>query len=150
MAAPIIKVYSTTSDKLSELPVVSGQLIFLSDLNKLYLDLDNRRLAYNVISTLELDADRASMDVPQEGYYFIEETATMWWYKDKWVQITNATPKTSCYIYANSVSDFPSLGNDRQFYVAKDSIYRWDELTKTYVCLSSGNTQVEWEQIGDK
>lgn len=145
MAAPIVKVYSTTAERLNSLPIEDGQLIFVSDLKMLYLDFNNQRLSYNVILSLETDKERIELPYPLDGYYFVEETAIMWRYnKHKWIQITEGDAPH--YIYKSSESDFPTLGKDGLMYATDKAIYRWDKKVQSYDCIAN---KTEWERIGN-
>lgn len=143
MAAPILTVYTTVSERINDLPIVDGQLIFLSDLKLIYLDLNGQRLSYNVIQSLDTDEQREQLPHPIEGYYFVENTGIMWRYKDKWTQITDGDAPH--YIYNNSESNFPTLGKDGLLYATDDAVYRWDKYTQSYQCISN---KTEWKRIG--
>lgn len=81
--AAIVKFYSTVSDKLSEIPQADGQIIFTKDTQTIYLDDAGVRLPYNVIKIFSKDAFRQALINPAEGFYFVEETAVLWRYKDE-------------------------------------------------------------------
>lgn len=44
-----VKFYSTVASKLADLPVVDGQMIFVTDTKKFYLDTGGLRLEYSDI-----------------------------------------------------------------------------------------------------
>lgn len=144
MAAPILKIYTTTSPKLQDLPVVDGQLIFTTDNTTIYLDLNGQRLAYNIINTLQNDNERLSIVSPLEGYYFVISTRTMWFYRDYWVQIT--TSDAPSFGYQTDVDDFPPIGDSNTLYLTSDATYKWDDATQSYLCVSN---KTEWKGIED-
>lgn len=77
----ILKCYATTHDKLQSLPIEDGQLIFVSDQRTIYLDNHGLRLSYDVIRTVKTNFDREHLVAPIEGFYYVEETSSMWRYK---------------------------------------------------------------------
>ena len=86
MAKIIFK--STTASKLSELPIVDGQLIFVKDTHSILLDNDSKRIKYEQIIILQEDTERTSILAPITNiFYFVEETNCLWKYKDGWVLI---------------------------------------------------------------
>ena len=79
---------STTASKLSELPIVDGQLIFVKDTHSILLDNDSKRIKYEQIIILQEDTERTSILAPITNlFYFVEETNCLWKYKDGWVLI---------------------------------------------------------------
>lgn len=139
--AAIMKMYITTSDRLPQLSVEDGQLIFVRDTKRIYLDYGSLRVEYSVIQTLDTDEDRINLESPVEGFYYIEETAAMWRYKDKWIQVTS---KQNEPIYIGGVDSFPTIGKEKTLYVSEDVIYTWDENTQQYIIVSN---KTEWKTI---
>lgn len=62
-----VRFIATTSGKLSELSVVSGQLIYLSDLNATYYDMGSTR---RLVSSMRLVSALPSTSVAQEGVIY--------------------------------------------------------------------------------
>lgn len=62
-----VKFISTTSDKLSELAILNGQLIYLSDRDATYYDLGNTR---NLISSVKLVSSLPSTATVQESVLY--------------------------------------------------------------------------------
>lgn len=141
MAAPIVKLYSTTAARLKDLNVVDGQLIFVKDIRKIYLDLNGIRVDYSLIQVLESDEERLSILAPVEGFYYVEGTGVLWRYKNKWVQIS---PDNLSPIFFGSLEDFPENGNATTLYVDDDTIYRWDALTLSYLAVAN---KTEWKNL---
>lgn len=143
MTAPILQTIATTSNKINSLPQKDGQLIFVTDIKTIYFDLNSKRLAYNLIQTLGSDAERDALPHPLEGYYYVEDTNVLWRYKTKWCQITESNAPH--YIFQESIESFPTLGNSRYLYATNKEIYRWNDVSKSYDCVSN---KTEWEKIG--
>lgn len=140
----IVKFYSTTSNQLNEIPQADGQIIFTKDTQIIYLDDEGVRLPYNVIKIFKKDSFREALINPAEGFYFVEETAVLWRYKDKWKQLT--PDNLQQVIIGKTLNDFDSLGNPTSLYVTDNGIYKWDDLLKEYRIVSNATT---WTNIGD-
>ena len=133
-------VIATTSDRISQLVIKSGQLIFLQDVGKIAFDFKDKRVFYNQIIELDTEYDRVSLESPSKGYYFIIENAVLWSYQDDWVQIT--TPPDDIVFIG---TELPSLGKERTLYVDKDDkqISVWDEATNEYIVVADKTEEVE-------
>lgn len=62
-----VRYIATTSDKLSELAIVNGQLIYLSDVNATYYDMGNSR---RLISSMRVVSSLPSTSVAQQGVIY--------------------------------------------------------------------------------
>lgn len=142
--ASIVKFYSTVSSNLNQIPQSDGQIIFTKDTQVMYLDDEGVRLPYNVIKVFKQDSFREALINPAEGFYFVEETAVLWRYKDKWKQLT--PDNLQQVIIGKTLDDFDSLGNPSSLYVTDNGIYKWDELLKEYRIVSN---VTKWKDIGD-
>lgn len=141
--ASIVKFYSTVSNNLNQIPQSDGQIIFAKDTQVMYLDDEGIRLPYNVIKVFKQDSFREALINPAEGFYFVEETAVLWRYKDKWKQLT--PDNLQQVIIGKTLDDFDSLGNPSSLYVTDNGIYKWDELLKEYRVVSN---VTKWKNIG--
>ena len=141
--AAIVKAYSTTNSKLSQLPVSDGNLIFVKDTHTIYLDLNGNRLAYTDIVILPKETDRTSILAPIEGFYYVEETDIFWRYKEGWKQIT---PDNINPLFFGDYEDFPPTEKDNVLYISDEATYKWDSLTSTYICIAN---KTEWKSLGD-
>lgn len=133
-----MKFIATTSNKISTIEKVAGQLIFSRDNRVIYLDTDsNTRTAYYTIITLTTEAHRDSLVSPVAGFYFVEETAILWYYDNSegWEQLTN-TPDNRILFYS-SISEFPVQGKEGILYNTLDNIYKWSSLQNTYIKIGS-------------
>ena len=138
----IVKFYHTTQSKLAQLPVSDGNLIFVTDTKKMYLDINGNRLGYQDIQVLPTDTDRTSILAPIEGFYYIEETNILWRYKEGWKKVT---PDNLSPLFFGAYEDFPPTGNSNVLYISDDATYKWDSLTSTYICVSN---KTEWKELG--
>lgn len=138
------KVIATTSSRLKELVIENGQLIFIQDKSRIALDFNNKRTFYNQITELDTDYDRSSIESPSYGYYFVIETAVLWFYQDQWIQITNP-PEEVIFIG----TELPELGQDNKLYVNKNirEISIWDIETNSYIAVSNYTDEISNEDI---
>ena len=129
----VLSVIATTSDRVKDLTIQSGQLIFIQDLGRIALDFKNKRKFYNQIEELDTELARQELESPVNGnYYFIIETAVLWTYRnDAWVQIT--TPPSDVVFVG---VEFPQLGQKQTIYVnttdGNEHIAIFDEDTSDY------------------
>lgn len=141
MSTAIVKFYATVGSRVSQLPLSDGNLIFVTDTKKMYLDFNGVRVEYSDIVTLSKESDRLSILAPSEGFYFVEETDVIWRYKEGWKQLTpdNVNP-----LFFGDYDEFPEIGKDGTLYISDDATYRWDSLTSEYICISTKNI---WEEF---
>ena len=125
MATAIIKFYSTVASKLDNLEIIDGQLIFVSDIKKIYLDLNNKRVEYSQIILLVSEEQRKGILAPIEGFYFVEETKILWRYKNDWSQITYP-PKEQVKIIEKG-EGLPLNGEKNVIYILGTKIYKWND-----------------------
>lgn len=145
MAETILSLVATVGNRLSDLPIKDGQLIFVQDKRKIAMDLNSKRVFYNEIAELETEEERSALTAPAEGFYFVIETAVLWTYRNQaWVRIT--TPPEE--IVRIGV-DLPELGRRGLLYVdtARQEISVWDESTGTYVVVANTTHELTAEEV---
>ena len=137
----ILSLIATDSSKIRELPIKNGQLVFIKNLGRIALDYNNTRVFYNQIVELESEAERLLLDNPLDGYYFVLSSACLWFYKGKWIQITEK-PEEILFIGV----DLPQLGQEKKIYVTtkegEERISIWDESLGTYIVVSDKTQEV--------
>ena len=69
-----MKIVYTTSNRLPELPIENGQVIFVVDVHEIYLDMRNKRSGYSMINVFATEAEREAVQEPEVGFYLVEET----------------------------------------------------------------------------
>jgi hypothetical protein len=111
----VISLIATTSDKVKDLVIKNGQLIFCQDNGRIALDFKNKRKFYNQIEELDTELARRELESPVNGvYYFVVETAVLWIYhNNEWVQITSR-PEEIVFIG----TEFPELGVEQTIYTS--------------------------------
>ena len=119
-----LKVVSTTSERLGQLSVDYGQLIFVKDTRELYFDHAEGRILYSQIIILETENQRANMKAPVNGFYFVKDTGIIWRYDGTWIAITNPPSERIEFLPRES---FPIVGKTDMLYIDGIKIYRWLE-----------------------
>ena len=137
-------VIATTSERVKDLVIKNGQLVFIQDKGRIAFDFKDKRTFYNQITELDTEYERASLESPSSGYYFIIESATLWSYQDDWIQIT--TPPEDIVFIG---TELPSLGKEQTLYVDKDDkqISVWDEATNEYINVANYCGTVSKEDV---
>lgn len=131
---------ATTSDKMNSIDIESGQLIFSRDDRVIYLDTDVRT-SFQQIITVVNEQTRQELISPVSGFYFIEDTKTLWRYNNSiWEQLTEP-PKEN--LVFTERENFPVQGQEEVLYVDKDTIYTWDANNNVYTEVGALN----WEPI---
>ena len=142
----MMSVIATKSERIRELPIVNGQLIFVQDLGRIALDFNGKRTFYNQITELETEAERQGLESPSVGYYFVVGTATLWFYKKEWVQITSE-PKDVVFVGA----ELPELGQERTIYAntteGNENISVWVEEIGEYVVVADKTHSISADEV---
>jgi hypothetical protein len=140
----VMSLIATTSSRIRELVIKDGQLIFIQDLGRIAFDFKGRRVFYNQIVELDTEAERQALENPLSGYYFIIDSACLWFYKDEWIQITDK-PQDIVFIG----TELPQLGQQGKLYVDTDDreISVWNEETGEYITVSNYTNEVTNEDI---
>lgn len=141
-----LKVIATSSSKIRDLVIKSGQLIFIQDLKRIAFDFNGKRTFYNQIVELESEADRLALENPLRGYYFVISSACLWSYQDEWIQITER-PKEVIHIGV----ELPELGSAKEgtLYVnkAEKEISVFDSDSNEYIVVADATDEVSNEDI---
>lgn len=130
----VLSLVATTSDKIRNLTIKNGQLIFIQNLGRIAFDFNDKRVFYNQIVELEAEADRLALSEPLNGYYFVIGTGVFWSYQDRWIQITEK-PEQILFVG----TELPTLGQENKLYINnKDrEISIWDEASQQYIIVSN-------------
>lgn len=139
MANAVMSLVATSSSRIRELTIKDGQLIFIQDLGRIAFDYKGQRVFYNQIVELETEAERLDLNEPLDGYYFVIDSACLWFYKSGWTQITEK-PDNILFIDV----ELPQLGQQGKLYVDTDDkeISVWDDETDTYITVSNYTAEV--------
>ena len=82
---------STTQSKIETGKKVSGQIILTSDSQNMYWDFDNNiRIKITDVIDISNEAVRIAMADPQDKFYFVISTKTLWRFNNNtWTKINN-------------------------------------------------------------
>ena len=138
----LVKFIYTTSEKLSQLSIEDGQIIFIPELSTIAMDMYGQRFYYQSTKTFETDAQRIEMPFPQKGFYWVEETETLWRWNQRWTRISSS--RDNSVIEAEKKEDFPQEGQSNTLYYTDDGIYSWKNQADKYNLIANVNT---WESI---
>ena len=143
----VMSLIATTSSKIRDLVIKNGQLIFIQDLGRIAFYFKGKRIFYNQIVELDTETERLSLDSPLSGYYFVIDTAVLWFYQEKeWIQITEK-PEEVVFIGV----ELPELGQakDNVLYVnkAEREIVVFDNASNEYIIVSNYTNEVTDEDI---
>lgn len=134
-------VIATTASRIKDLVIKDGQVIFLQDVGRIAFDFKGKRVFYNQITELSTEQERLSLSTPINGYYFIIETACLWFYQNEWIQISES-PKEVIFIGV----ELPELGQAKTgtLYVNKveKEISVWDEQTNSYIIVADATGEI--------
>lgn len=144
----ILSLIATRSSRIKDLVIKNGQLIFIQDLGRIAFDFNDTRVFYNQIVELKTEAERLTLDSPLDGYYFVIDSACLWFYQNGWVQITEK-PKEVIHIDV----ELPELGQAKEgmLYVnkAEREIAVFDSASNEYIVVSDYTNEVTDEDIED-
>lgn len=140
----VMSLVATTSSRIRDLIIKDGQLIFIQDLGRIAFDFKGKRVFYNQIVELNTEGERLSLDSPLSGYYFVIDSACLWFYQDGWIQITEK-PDEVVFIGV----ELPELGQNNKLYVDTDDreISVWDEENDKYIIVSNYTEEVTNKDI---
>lgn len=109
----MMSIRATTSERISDLVIKNGQLIFIYDVGRIALDYNGKRTFYNQIIELDAEQDRLNLTDPTNGkYYFVIETMEFWRYYNGWNLLTKSNDDVVVI-----ADEFPALGQKKTLYV---------------------------------
>lgn len=146
-AKHILSICATTSDRIKDLIIKNGQLIFVHDEGRIALDYKGKRTFYNQIIEIDAEQERLELSDPINGkYYFVIETAIFWRYYNGWQQLTTA-PDEILFIG----TEMPELGQPKTLYVNKtdnqESISIWDEDIDAYKVVADKTYSIGVDEV---
>ena len=139
----LLSICVTSGNRLSDLIIKDGQMIFVKDKHRIAFDFGGKRTFFNQIQEIATEEERVNL-VPENGvYYFIIDTAVLWTYQDSWIQLTTP-PKQYLFIGV----ELPELGSKNVLYVNKNGgISIWDNESSKYVIVADKNEYVNESDI---
>lgn len=140
----VLSVYATVSERVKDLAIKNGQLIFIQDKNRIAFDFGGKRVFYNQIEELKTDEERLVLEAENGIYYFVIDTAILWTYQDKWIQITSP-PEKILFVGI----ELPELGSANKLYINRNkrNISVWNDDTNEYVVVGEANDTISTSDI---
>lgn len=147
MASTVMSLVATSSSRIRELVIKDGQLIFIQDLGRIAFDFKGQRVFYNQIVELETEANRLALENPLDGYYFVIDSACLWFYKNNgWLQITEK-PDNIVFIDV----ELPQLGQANRIYAntteGAENISVWSDELGAYVVVADKTQTMTTEEV---
>jgi hypothetical protein len=100
------------------------------------------RVCYDSIVIFDTELELYEYEHPFEGFYFVEETKTLWrYYEEEWTSLTE--PPTSNVVFVPK-SELPDEGEFAVLYVCDTEMYVWDIDKHDYVGI---NTESIWHEV---
>lgn len=139
----VLSICATTGSRLSDLVIKDGQLIFVRDKHRIAFDFNGKRVFYNQIEEIATDEEREGIE-PEEGlFYFVIDTAVLWTYRGKWIQLTTP-PQDVLFIGV----ELPELGSKNTLYVNKNGgISIWDDDSLGYITVANKSGAISEDEI---
>ena len=139
----VLSICATTGSRLSDLVIKNGQLIFVRDKHRIAFDYNDKRVFYNQIEEIATEEERTGIE-PEDGlFYFVIDTAVLWTYRGKWIQLTTP-PQDVLFIGV----ELPELGSNNTLYVNKNGgISIWDEDSLGYITVADKSAAISESEI---
>lgn len=137
------KVIYTTSDKLPEITLAPGQLIFTQDDRKLqFVNNDGNLTNYTAVVSLATEQERADMANPYPALFWVRETAKLWRYEttDGWVRATADVEGQIVF------GPLPAVGETDKLYIDGLDMYVW--FNNEFIKINGGGSaDLDWLPI---
>ena len=135
-AATILSLCATTANKVKDISIKNGQLLFIHDAGRIAMDLHGKRTFYNQVVEIDSEQERLDLvDAINGKYYFVIETGVFWRYFNGWTQLTTK-PEDIVFIGTDTL---PELGQEKTLYVSKinKEISFWDDESSIYIVVAN-------------
>ena len=136
------KIIYTTTDKLPEITLASGQLIFCQDDRSIrFVNSETELINYQSVVTLADETARTGMASPYPALYWVRATAKLWHYDPAvgWVLVT---PDSEQQIIFGAR---PPVGEADKLYIDGTDMYLY--LNGEYVKINGGSGSLDWLPI---
>lgn len=146
-ATTILSLCATTANKVKDISIKNGQLLFIHDVGRIAMDLYGKRTFYNQIIEINSEQERFELvDVINGKYYFVIETGVFWRYFNGWIQLTKK-PEDIVFIG----TELPELGQAKILYVnqtvGSENISIWNEDFNKYQVVADKTYSISAEEI---
>lgn len=142
----MMSIIATTSDRISDLVIKNGQLIFIHNMGRIALDYNGKRTFYNQVVELASEQERLNIEPVNGQYYFVIETGIFWRYSDAWKALTHNAEDV---VFIGN--DLPELGVKNKLYVSTkenaENISIWDEENQSYKIVADKTHTISINEI---
>ena len=142
----MMSIIATTSERISDLVIKNGQLIFIHDMGRIALDYNGKRTFYNQVIELETEQERLDIEPNNGKYYFVIETGIFWRYFNEWKPLTSNSDNT---VFIGN--ELPALGKKGVLYAdtteEAECITVWDEEKQCYKVVADKTQTIDPEYI---
>lgn len=142
----MMSIIATTSERISDLVIKNGQLIFIHDMGRIALDYNGKRTFYNQVIELETEQDRLEIEPSNGKYYFVIETGVFWRYFNEWKPLTGNSEDT---VFIGN--ELPTLGKSNVLYAdtteEAECITVWDEEKQSYKVVADKTQCIPVEDV---
>jgi len=142
----MMSIIATTSERISDLVIKNGQLIFIHDMGRIALDYNNKRTFYNQVIELETEQDRLTIEPNNGKYYFVIETGIFWRYFNEWKPLTHNSEDV---VFIGN--ELPALGKKNTLYAdttdGSECISVWDEEKQCYKVVADKTQCIPVEDV---
>lgn len=151
MAVSTLKTYIGSSDKINEIAIKKGNLLYDTEERAIYLDVSNeKRLSFQNIIVLETEQDRLDLEHPEIGFYYEKGNMALWRYDaDGWFQINKTTTYTERIIF-RPISSLPQDGTgiDTNILYA-DGLWLWRFYEGSWqkMCHDDTTGSIQWVEV---
>lgn len=134
------KVLSVAKESfLDRIPIEYGQIIFVKDTRSIYYD-TTERTTYRSVVIVETEEQRQAGVIT--GLYYVIDSRSLWFKNGNSWDLVCEPAKNEIY-YADSVEEFPEVGDTNTLYIVDLFMYRW----KDGEYKSMGSATIEWIEL---
>lgn len=127
-----------SQSQLSQVPIISGQLICCTDTGNFYKDTGNTRksLGSSIIYVESLPL------APISEKIYLLKPDKLYLYDGDWVELNK---EQEVVILKNTIYEFPSIGNENCVYISTNGnkTYRWSDADVKYFCVGSDYSEIK-------
>ena len=139
------KILYTTTDKLPEITLAPGQLIFCQDDRSIrFVNSETELINYQSVVSLDTDAEREALLTPYPALYWVRDTKELWRYDamDGWSKVSSGGSGGEQQIVFGTR---PAVGEADKLYI--DGVCMYLYLNGEYVKINGGGGSLDWLPI---
>ena len=126
----VLSLTEVSQSRLSDIPIIDGQLIFCRDTGNFYKDdtITRKQMSSDLVICSELPL------APLANKIYLLLTNTLYFFNGEWIEL-NESP----IIKEDTIYSFPTIGDVYHIYIATktNKTYRWDADDMKYYCVGS-------------